>query len=363
MPSLYKFFLGFVCASMTLVTNAQDFPCDEVDKKAIEEVSPDKIKRISGFQTATPVERANPRYPAEAARTGSEGWVTMSYVINEEGAVEDVIVDDYSGHKAFRHEAVRALKRWKFDPAMKNGAPTEQCHQAIRIDFLLEDNTGAKRSFIRAYREIEGLLSEEKFALADEKMAKLEAKRNFNRYESTYFYTLDGKLARRLNDVQRELNSYSKALNSANQSEFEDAFKADLIRQIFALEVNFGYYALALESFDKLLELDGAEAYRAELAPVVEEINALIESKSPMSIALAVKDSGSQFYTLTRNQFGFSYIDGDLDSVEVRCESHREKFTVAENFIWSIPQSWGQCRVLIQGEPGTTFELVEVNNA
>ncbi|SVD57016.1 uncharacterized protein METZ01_LOCUS409870, partial [marine metagenome] len=37
-----------------------------------------------------------------------------------------------------------------------------------------------------------------------------------------------------------------------------------------------------------------------------------------------------------------------------------EKFTVAEGHVWKIPESWGQCRVLVKGDDATRFNLIEV---
>ena len=39
---------------------------------------------------ATPIVRIEPKYPIQAARDGKEGWVILSFTINEIGGVEDV---------------------------------------------------------------------------------------------------------------------------------------------------------------------------------------------------------------------------------------------------------------------------------
>jgi hypothetical protein len=61
-----------------------------------------------------------------------------------------------------------------------------------------------------------------------------------------------------------------------------------------------------------------------------------------------------------RSKFAFGNIQGELDTVEVRCDTHREKFTVAEAHVWQIPNSWGQCQVMEERGRGERRYLIEV---
>ena len=59
---------------------------------------------------ATPIVRIEPKYPAQAARDGKEGWVKLSFTINEVGGVEDVDVIEADPKRVFDREAKRALR-------------------------------------------------------------------------------------------------------------------------------------------------------------------------------------------------------------------------------------------------------------
>jgi len=63
---------------------------------------------------ATPIVRIEPKYPVQAARDGKEGWVKLSFTINEVGGVEDVTVLDADPKRVFDREARRALGKWKY---------------------------------------------------------------------------------------------------------------------------------------------------------------------------------------------------------------------------------------------------------
>ena len=75
---------------------------------------------------ATPIVRIEPKYPMQAARDGKEGWVKLSFTINEIGGVEDVEVIEAQPKRVFDKEAKRALRKWKYKPKVVDGKPMRQ---------------------------------------------------------------------------------------------------------------------------------------------------------------------------------------------------------------------------------------------
>lgn len=86
---------------------------------------------------ATPIVRIEPRYPIKAARDGKEGYVILSFSINEIGGVEDVKVLEAEPKRLFDKEARRALKRWKYKPQVIDGKAQKVTGQTVRLDFTL----------------------------------------------------------------------------------------------------------------------------------------------------------------------------------------------------------------------------------
>ena len=87
---------------------------------------------------ATPIVRIEPKYPIQAARDGKEGWVTLSFTINEIGGVEDVNVIDAEPKRVFDKEAKRALRKWKYKPNVIDGKPQKQIGLTVRLDFNMD---------------------------------------------------------------------------------------------------------------------------------------------------------------------------------------------------------------------------------
>jgi protein TonB len=54
---------------------------------------------------------------------GKEGWVKLSFTIDEVGGVVDVEVIDAEPKRLFDREAKRALSRWKYKPKVVDGKP------------------------------------------------------------------------------------------------------------------------------------------------------------------------------------------------------------------------------------------------
>ncbi|WP_428637039.1 TonB family protein [Shewanella sp.] len=87
---------------------------------------------------ATPIVRIEPQYPIAAARDGKEGWVQLSFTINELGGVDDVEVIDADPKRIFDREAKRALKKWKYKPKIVDGKALKQPGMTVQLDFKLD---------------------------------------------------------------------------------------------------------------------------------------------------------------------------------------------------------------------------------
>ncbi len=65
------------------------------------------------------IKRVSPEYPVDAARKGQFGYVTIRYVVNEQGEVIAVDALDSFPEKVFERSALNAVKRWKYQPTGK----------------------------------------------------------------------------------------------------------------------------------------------------------------------------------------------------------------------------------------------------
>lgn len=70
-----------------------------------------------------PIDSPGPRYPARALRRGQSGEVLLRIHVDARGMPAQVEVISSSGSSDLDRAARDAVRRWRFRPAMRNGAP------------------------------------------------------------------------------------------------------------------------------------------------------------------------------------------------------------------------------------------------
>ena len=80
-----------------------------------------------------------PEYPPDAFDRRQEGTVVLHILVSEKGIAEKVTVAKSSGVKSLDNSAVKAVRDWKFQPAMRNGKPTALLVRKT-INFRIDDS-------------------------------------------------------------------------------------------------------------------------------------------------------------------------------------------------------------------------------
>ncbi|MDP9268540.1 MAG: energy transducer TonB [Acidobacteriota bacterium] len=118
-------------------------PDDSPTAPSVVEQRPDALKRIRQSESAAVARvrtKVEPEYPVEARERGVEGDVLLAIVVGAGGNVVETSV--ISGHPLLNDAALEAVKQWKFQPLMVDGAAVET-ETKIRVRFKL---SSAKQS-------------------------------------------------------------------------------------------------------------------------------------------------------------------------------------------------------------------------
>lgn len=88
------------------------------------------------IEPPVPVRTASPKVPREFSDAGKAGLVTVNFVVDEQGSVQDAKVVKTTA-EILDSPAVEAVMKWKFKPAKKDGQPFAM-RVSIPIKFEVE---------------------------------------------------------------------------------------------------------------------------------------------------------------------------------------------------------------------------------
>jgi len=83
------------------------------------------------------VRHSPPKYPLIARHNDWEGVTVLEVQIRPDGMVGEVEIFQSSGYQVLDQAAAKAVKHWRYQPALKNGVAVA-CRIRVRIKFVLE---------------------------------------------------------------------------------------------------------------------------------------------------------------------------------------------------------------------------------
>jgi protein TonB len=110
-------------------------PVEEVKEEPPAEATPEPV--VPPSADAQEVNNPAPAYPAISKKLKEEGTVLLTILVTKEGRVAEAQIKTSSGHKRLDDAAIRAIKRWKFNPATQAGKPIDYWYE-IDFEFSLK---------------------------------------------------------------------------------------------------------------------------------------------------------------------------------------------------------------------------------
>jgi protein TonB len=93
---------------------------------------------IVSVSTLKRTRMVDPVYPDAALKRSIEGWIELNFTVQPNGGVTDVEVRNASPAGVFDDAAIRAVRGWRFEPAIHNGEKVAQ-RAMVRLKFALPD--------------------------------------------------------------------------------------------------------------------------------------------------------------------------------------------------------------------------------
>ncbi len=321
----------------------------------------EKTTQIATITNAEVIERTPPKYPITAVKKGREGWAVLSFVIDKEGNVSNVVADDFAGDKRFVSASIAAMKKWKYSPAMENGKPVEQCKNSVQMDFRLSghsDTNKVSRKFYRIYKSAQKAFAQNDLEKAKEYIETIDTLKNLRFSDVVYGELLKAEYAKRLGDKKAQFRYLVKA-SAGSSSVFPDNIVYNLSVERLTLAIELNLLDSALSSLKYIMKLKKAQPELAYYQGLEKKINAFISSDKDLVVEGELNDNYSWRYPLVRHQFSILPISGEIDKLDIRCANKRHLFTIGDEKTWSIPKKWQKCFVFVYGDKNAEFKLIE----
>lgn len=87
--------------------------------------------------TLTRTHYVPPEYPPGAREQGISGWVDVQFTVQADGALNEVTVTGAQPAGVFEQSALDAVRHWRYQPMLKDGAPVPQ-RARVRVRFAVQ---------------------------------------------------------------------------------------------------------------------------------------------------------------------------------------------------------------------------------
>ena len=94
-------------------------------------------EQLSTLVEAQPIKVVQPRFPLQAVLDKTEGYVRFVFDIAPNGYIENIRKIKSEPKGVFDHEALNALKQWRFKPAEIDGKTVSQPNMTYTLEFKM----------------------------------------------------------------------------------------------------------------------------------------------------------------------------------------------------------------------------------
>lgn len=325
------------------------------------------------------ISRPTTNYPPDEDR---EALVYIQFVVGPDGKPTDIALMEDRGFytPVFAEEALRVVRGTRFRPATQNGVPvaSRPMVQPVNFSFAMDrEEQGITPAFLTELNKIA------KFAESGDIPGAHQHAESMLREKVRFgfeFAVLHAQLAR----THAAVGNIDDALRSAERATSRTSMQS----QPFAVRGppppnNPASYLLPKEMVTALIELRMRLAARRgsakaalvayyELAgltelkadnPLVQMANriiSLMESGTPLGIEGAVGQE-SWRHDLFHDAFTIQDMKGRIAGITLWCGDGKHRpLTGTTGQLWRTPEGAAACSVEVTGDPGTSFQLVEM---
>lgn len=324
---------------------------------AAEEQAPAPAARpVDLYKGPVPINLQPPSYPIAQRDNGAEGWVILNLMVDPEGRAYEATVVESTGNAVLDRTALEGVKAWRFEPASMDGKPIDAAFNQ-KVTFLLTGQTGARDTFVRAYKQLAKAVDEGDRAQADSRLGQLKP---HNLYEDAYSGLAYYRYYRKWGNAEQQLSAIRRAIAGEQSARYlqQDTFTSAQLSAL-ALEIQTYDYARALATWWALRDkLDPTR--RATLQKSIDQIQALRTNDEAYEVTGEIATGTSWNYVLLKRRFQIEVTSGAIAEIKLRCSRQYVSLRLDPKLQYTISGGDRDCAMEVVGDPGTKFRLIQL---
>ena len=303
-----------------------------------------------------------PTYPNRELAAGAEGWVAFRYMIDKAGIPYDIVVVDAVGSKGFHKNAREAISRTRYKPQKTGGSEGDRS-SFRRVIFQItgfDESPTYSRRFHSRLKALNSALRKGNEAGAKRYLTDLGNTRK-TLFEHALYWTARFNFNVRWGTPLDQLVALDRAVVFKESANFlpPETYENLLWAQL-NLRVKLNRLSSAESSAERLLKRSDLTAERtAQLKQLLATIDKNRVESDRIVVEGKVNELGVWWFSLFMSKFAIGESDGKITELALFCDGGVLRLEYDSYMMYDIQQNYKNCRVLVEGEPGTRFKLVE----
>jgi len=289
--------------------------------------------------------------------TGLEGWLRYSYIIQTDGSIGHLLIEDSHADRGVQRSLLRRISRAQYQPATWIGLPVEQGEWSEAFASL---DRGVTARFIDEYESIQARIRGGDLQGAEADLRRLDRpSRSLNEFTLISLLRADLEFARNRPD---EAAFYLGRVSGMLGSRFlEPSQHYEVLGSLFSAQASAGLLGQALQTYSAIR---AHRLYRpGPIDTAAMRLMGVVAGSENLSARAVIQDRAGRResfwdFVLVRRSFAFSELNGTFDRFELRCNLKHVVDEVVEGRRWQLLDAWGGCRLYVFGEAGSSLRLL-----
>ena len=346
------------CALSLLFASLNSVADDDIQQELEEAVIPQV--EIDTFQGPTLLEPILPDYPRKQLDSGEEAWVELNFMVDTEGKPYEIVAVDSIGHDSFRNAAIRAVKKWTYQPARYKGNPID-AGTRTKVVFNIENQPrGATDWFVRLQNGLRKAVSESDKKKADEYLDALEKSRTLTLYEDAFFNFAKYEYMSKWGTEEQQLKALDRAIAHESGGKYlpADVYVFALGKQL-PLLLKVRDYQRAFITNSILSKQNISDNTRSSLERIKIALDELRDNQEPYDLVGSTNEYGSWSIWLFKDEFWLDDVDGRVVELKLRCDRDMRIIRYEPAVKYAVEKHVGACFLEVLGDAETTFRLFQ----